>query len=197
MANTIIHRNKFPECLKLAQVTSIYKKDDPFTEKNCRPVSILPSLSKLCARVISDHLIAHFENIFHSFLAGFRPTIGRQTTLLRLIEDWKKALDDNFYVGAILMDLSNALDCTHPFPPPPPPHAFQLMHSYLSDRKQRVKLGNIVSQWQNIRTSNFQHLYQWTEGVQIHTKHSNVMIQISDVTISTICNDVTHVTNEW
>ena len=31
-----------------------------------------------------------------------------------------------------------------------PEHACQLMHNYLSDRKQRVKLGNIVSQWQNI-----------------------------------------------
>ena len=29
-------------------------------------------------------------------------------------------------------------------------HACQLMNSYLSDRKQRVKLGNIVSQWKNI-----------------------------------------------
>ena len=157
MANTILNRGKFPESLKLAQVTPIYKKEDPFIEKNYRPVSILPTLSKLYERVISDQLTSYFENIFNPFLAAFRPTFGCQTTLLRLVEDWKKALDDNLYVGAILMDLSKAFDCL--------PHdliiqklkayglsnhACQLMNSYLSDRKQRVKLGNIVSQWKNI-----------------------------------------------
>ena len=157
MANTILNRGKFPESLKLAQVTPIYKKEDPFIEKNYRPVSILPTLSKLYKRVISDQLTSYFENVFNPFLTAFRPTFGCQTTLLRLVEDWKKALDDNLYVGAILMDLSKAFDCL--------PHdliiqklkayglsnhACQLMNSYLSDRKQRVKLGNIVSQWKNI-----------------------------------------------
>lgn len=39
---------------------------------------------------------------------------GCQTTLLKVIEDWKKALDENIffkYIGAILMDLSKAFDC--------------------------------------------------------------------------------------
>ena len=111
MANTILNRGKFPESLKLAQVTPIYKKEDPFIEKNYRPVSILPTLSKLYERVISDQLTSYFENIFNPFLAAFRPTFGCQTTLLRLVEDWKKALDDNLYVGAILMDLSKAFNC--------------------------------------------------------------------------------------
>jgi hypothetical protein len=34
-----------------------------------------------------------------------------QTALLKVIEDWKKALDQNKYVAAILMDLSKAFDC--------------------------------------------------------------------------------------
>jgi hypothetical protein len=36
---------------------------------------------------------------------------GCQTTLLRLLEDWKSALDNNCYVAAILMDLSKAFNC--------------------------------------------------------------------------------------
>ena len=32
-------------------------------------------------------------------------------TTLRLLEDWKSALDKNCYVAAILMDLSKAFDC--------------------------------------------------------------------------------------
>jgi hypothetical protein len=34
-----------------------------------------------------------------------------QTALLKIIEDWKKALDENKFVAAILMDLSKAFDC--------------------------------------------------------------------------------------
>ena len=31
--------------------------------------------------------------------------------LIRLIENWKQALDENFVVGNVLMDLSKAFDC--------------------------------------------------------------------------------------
>lgn len=29
----------------------------------------------------------------------------------RLVEDWKKGLDEDYYVGSVLMDLSKAFDC--------------------------------------------------------------------------------------
>ena len=35
---------------------------------------------------------------------------GCQTTLLRLLEDWRGALDRNEYVAAVLMNLSKAFD---------------------------------------------------------------------------------------
>jgi hypothetical protein len=44
-------------------------------------------------------------------LSAFRKGYGCQTALLKVIEDWKKALDQNRYVAAILMDLSKAFDC--------------------------------------------------------------------------------------
>ena len=84
-------------------------------------------------------------------------THGCQSTLLRIIEDWKQALDDNRYVAAILMDLSKAFDCL--------PHdllllklkyyglsenALKLMKSYLTNRKQCVKLGSIKSDFEAI-----------------------------------------------
>ncbi|KAH3815166.1 hypothetical protein DPMN_143688 [Dreissena polymorpha] len=36
---------------------------------------------------------------------------GDRSTLLRVIEDWKRDLDENKYVAIILMDLSKAFDC--------------------------------------------------------------------------------------
>jgi len=61
--------------------------------------------------VLSEQSVEFFNNIFHDFLCAFRKGHGCQTTILRLLEDWKLALDKNSYVEAILMDLSKAFDC--------------------------------------------------------------------------------------
>ena len=157
MANEMQAKETFPTQLKMAQVTPIFKKDDPFLEKNYRPVSILPTLSKIYERLLSEQLSDHFNSIFHDYLSAFRASYGCQTTLLRLVEDWKQALDQNMHVGAVLMDLSKAFDCI--------PHdlllaklqaygvskhSCSLLASYLSKRHQRVKLGDKASSWLEI-----------------------------------------------
>ena len=90
-------------------------------------------------------------------MAAFRAGYGCQSTLLRVLEDWKKAVDKDKYLAAILMDLSKAFDCL--------PHdllllklehyglsksALNLLKSYLSDRKQCVKIGQNVSKMLDI-----------------------------------------------
>ena len=65
------------------------------------------------------------------------------------MEDWRRDLDNKLYVGVILMDLSKAFDYL--------PHDLILdklvaysLSEYLSNRKQRVKLGNDYSDWSEI-----------------------------------------------
>ena len=133
------------------------KKDDPFVKKKYRPVSILTAHSKIFEDIMFIQLTEHFNNIFHNYLAAFRKGFGCATTLLRLAEDWKKDLDKQQYVGAVLMVLSKAIDCL--------PHdlilaklsayglsanACDFLNSYLSNRKQRVKVGQFCSSWLNI-----------------------------------------------
>ena len=106
-----VYLHQFPDRLKVAQVSPICKKDDPFVKKNYRPVSVLPTHSKMFESIMFDQLTDHFQVIVHTYLAAFRKGFGCQTTLLRLAEDWKRELDNHRYVGAILMDLSKAFDC--------------------------------------------------------------------------------------
>jgi hypothetical protein len=158
LINISIESGIFPDQLKQAQVTPIYKKNDPMDKSNYRPVSILPIPSKIFEKVLSEQLSKYFDKIFNNFLCAFRKGHGCQTTLLRLLEDWKYALDKNEYVAAILMDLSKAFDCL--------PHdillaklhayglsekAVSLLKSYLTDRKQQIKIGNVVSKWDGIK----------------------------------------------
>ena len=72
--------------------------------------------------------------------------------MIKLIENWKKALDEKFFVEVVLMDLSKAFDCI--------PHdlliaklhayrfsekAVTFIYSYLNRRKQNVKIKNFDS----------------------------------------------------
>ena len=94
----------------------------------------------------------------HSYLCAFRRGHGCQTTLLKLLEDWRSALDNNQYIAAVLMDLSKASDCL--------PHeilldklsaygvsshSVSLLKSYLSNRKQQIKINGILSSWADIQ----------------------------------------------
>ena len=74
-----------------------------------------------------------------------------------MIEKCKKIVDDGDVFGALLIDLSKAFDCV--------PHdliivkleaydfhidASKLIHDYLSNRKQRVKINDAYSLWKDI-----------------------------------------------
>ena len=157
LINISFRSSEFPAGLKRAQVIPLFKKKDPLNKENYRPVSILPTLSKVYERVMHDQLTEHFDKIFNPFLAAFRKGFECQSTLLRLLEDWHMALDRHECAAAILMDLSKAFDCL--------PHrllvaklkayglstgAVDLLDSYLSGRKQQVRLGSNTSTWKNI-----------------------------------------------
>ena len=59
-------------------------------------------ISKKIERSIETQLEEFFNSHFHNFLSAFCKGYRCQTTLLKIIEDWKKALDENKFVAAIL-----------------------------------------------------------------------------------------------
>jgi hypothetical protein len=72
--------------------------------------------------------------------------------LIRLIESWKKCLDEGKFVGAVLMDLSKAFDCIPHDLLIAKMHAYGFdfhtlifFYSYLKNRKQSVKINNTLS----------------------------------------------------
>ena len=67
----------FPNKLKIAKVTPIYKKNDKKQVTNYRPISVLPVVSKIIETVIADQLNAYFieNNLFSSQQYGFRKNL--------------------------------------------------------------------------------------------------------------------------
>ena len=150
----IINQHTFPDNLKIADVTPVYKKDDRNLAKNYRPVSVLPTVSKIFERQLLIQTTAYIDKFLSNFLCGYRKGFNTQTALVSMLEKWKKVLDDKGYAGAILMDLSKAFDTinyelliakldAYGFSK----NSLLIVLSYLSDRKQRVKIIITFSSW--------------------------------------------------
>ena len=97
------------------------------------------------------------KNYIFPYVSAYRKGYSSQHVLIRLLEEWIQHVDNNKVVGDVFMDLSKAFDCV--------PHDWlianlvaysvdenQLMdiYSYLSNRKQCVRLNNVHNSFQNV-----------------------------------------------
>ena len=95
-----IHRNlsnllsssTFPTALKYADVKPVFKKDDKTDTENYRPISILPTLSKLYERLIYNQMYRYFDKLFSKFQCGFRKGFNAQHCLITTIEKWRRSV---------------------------------------------------------------------------------------------------------
>ena len=112
--NKCIIDGKFPDQLKKAEVSPVFKKGNHNDKTNNRPVSILPSLSKIDERLLYNQINHMTENALSIFQCGFRKKCSTQHALIAMIEKARKILNKGGTFGALLTDLSKAFDCmTH------------------------------------------------------------------------------------
>ena len=110
-------------------------------------MNVIDTISKLFEIILAEQLGSFFNDLFSEFLSAYRKKHSCQNSLLYMTDLWREALDSNMCVGAVLMDLSKAFDCLPPDLFISKLHAYNvsndscnLMASYLSNRKQRVKI---------------------------------------------------------
>ena len=106
-----IETYKFSEDAKTAPVRSLYHKNNRDEIQNYRPASILNGFSKAYERYLLNNLTSHIKKILSNFITAYWKTYSSSHVLIRLIENWKKHLDNKKIVGTVLMDLSKAFDC--------------------------------------------------------------------------------------
>ena len=51
------------------------------------------------------------KNLFSPFISAYRESYNTQHVLITLIEECRKNLYNNYFIGADLMDISKAFDC--------------------------------------------------------------------------------------
>ena len=145
----------FPDCMKKATIKALHKKDDPDKISNYRPISILPTISKVFERAATDQLVEHLEKnkLLSNHQHAYRKGHSTQTCLTLVTNYIYKLLDRKKYAAIASLDLSKAFDSIS--------HALMLnklaklnlsegtlkwIKSYLTNRKQKSKFRKFTSE---------------------------------------------------
>ncbi len=155
--NHTIACSQFLADLKFAELSPVFKKDDILDKTKYCPLSIMPCISKIMEGVIANEARIYFSAILDVCRSAFRKDYNTQSILLKAVEDWRMALDEGKYVGTIPMDLSKAFDVIPHGLLIAKLHAYgcdenvlKLMFIYVTDRKQRTKMGTSRSDWKTL-----------------------------------------------
>ena len=117
----------------------------------------MPNLSKVFERSLHKQISDFFDTILSKYQCGFRKGHGAHHCLIALLEKWQESIDQGLEFGILLTDLCKAFACL--------PHdlfvakvfayvlddkALRFIYDYLRHRKQRTKIADSYSSWQEI-----------------------------------------------
>ncbi|XP_046683428.1 uncharacterized protein LOC124369464 [Homalodisca vitripennis] len=153
--NHCLSTGLFPDLLKLSKVVPIFKKGDPSLAENYRPISVVPTFSKIIEKAVIYQVSEVFESnsLFSKNQFGFRKGLSTVGTVELLVSGVIGGFEHCSSTLASLCDLTKAFDCA--------PHDIllnKLQHyglngvelnffrTYLSDRTQRVYFNNTLSE---------------------------------------------------
>ena len=159
IVNQSLRTGIFPDKCKISKIIPIYKKNDAYCIENYRPISLLPSMSKIFEKVAFDQLFSYFRNngYFFKNQYGFKKLHSTEHAILEVVDRITLDLDKGYTPLAIYLDLSKAFDTLD----------FNILlqklqyygikdkaldwfHSYLHNRVQYVEFNHTVSKMANI-----------------------------------------------
>lgn len=153
LVNVCFDKGIFPNLLKHAIITPVYKNGDKEEVNNYRPISVLSALSKIVEKLINCRLLKYFEsfNILSANQFGFRQGKCTEDAVAAITSLIVKNLDIGDKCLAVFLDIKKAFDTVSvsmllqklerigirgtPL---------ALLRDYLSGRKQCTKIGSYV-----------------------------------------------------
>ena len=112
IVNQCLTTGIFPNKLKIAKVVPVFKKGDKDLLNNYRPISMLPSISKIFESVIYNQLYEYLQEhrVITNSQYGFRKKHSTEYTAIELVDRIIEKLDRNKVPFNIYIDLSKAFD---------------------------------------------------------------------------------------
>ena len=101
-----------PSAMKLAKITPIFKSGDTSIVGNYRPISLLPTFSKILERVVYIRLYKYLKtnHIITSSQYGFQNALSTELAILELQDRIAQGLASGSWCVGLFLDLSKAFD---------------------------------------------------------------------------------------
>ena len=210
--NAIIEQGFYPELLKHAVLTAVYKKGSKTDIKNYRPISVLKIIDKIFEKLLYVRLESFFQKCQLFSVNQFGFTKGKDTgiAVTKLIHEITVNLDNNNYSLCIFADLSKAFDTVNHsllmkklYRYGVRGNAYNLLESFLTNRLQQVKFKQSLSKTYTIRSGVPQGsclgplLYNiYTIDIENAIKTANITMYADDITFEISGNDPIELQNK-
>ena len=86
--------NFFQNEMKDGGVSALFKNSNSFHEKNYRPITVLPSISKIFERLLAKQMLLFVNKFLSPKICGYRQGNNTQHALIKLVETCKKTLNN-------------------------------------------------------------------------------------------------------
>uniref|UniRef100_A0A674AJ45 Reverse transcriptase domain-containing protein n=1 Tax=Salmo trutta TaxID=8032 RepID=A0A674AJ45_SALTR len=153
--NWSLEKWMFANVWKHAKLCPIPKDcKEPATPANSRPISLLPTLSKILEGIVSRQIWEYMENndLITANQHAYRKNHSTTTALVDMTDQWLNAMDNGKFVGVLFLDFSAAFDLVdHEIILTKLMHygfkevALNWVQSYLTDRKQSTYINGSFS----------------------------------------------------
>ena len=107
-----INTGVVPSAWKMARIIPIHKSGPTSDFDNYRPISVLPSVSKIIEKTVHKQIITFLEenNLIYSHQFGFRNKMCTEDAVILLLDSIRQKVDKGNMFGACFVDLSKAFD---------------------------------------------------------------------------------------
>ena len=156
--NASIRQGRVPAISKKANVVPLLKCHPPKTILNdLRPISLTPTLAKILESFVGRWILEKIETKLDTNQFGALKGKSTSHALIAIIHRWCGALDAKKNVRALFVDFSKAFDrvdhtlLLNKLQSYGTPHVLvKWLFSFLKDREQRVKIGQMYSGWRKL-----------------------------------------------
>ena len=152
--NLSLETGGFPADWKVSKITPIHKSNVRDCIENYRPISVIPSISKIIERVIHSQLSEYLENniLISDFQFGFHKHRSTELATALFNDKIKKKVNEGKLVGSIFLDLTKAFDALSHAKLISKIRSYGILNNelewftdYLFDRTQYVQMGTSLS----------------------------------------------------